>query len=617
MRLQPVEETLEPVSRFAQAPCADGGVAATFDQAGAMVAARYSAELAAFRSVPELRLPAAVLLAARATAGAFATLAEYRCLGAPASRLAFVCCGLAGALPDAGSLEDAWRQLGLEKGFEPAADFLDGESLAQVQRLWTLAIATEQLLVQGGDDRLTLDPVTGLNRYGCAPRPRTDVVAFGSCTASSISARGFVAADAMRRYLLGAALEKPIADALDDAAKEITGELLRYFGLQGDAAAMLVASGTDAALVVTAMIAAAHPGLPLTSILMSPSETGSGVPQAVQGRHFASWTASGEAVTKGSPLDGLSGLPALQTIELRDGAGEPRSAAAIGADCEAAVDAAAARGHVVLHAIDGSKTGLTAPGRETLRRLRAKHGARLTIVVDACQVRIEPSLVRAYATAGYFVLVTGSKFFAAPGFCGAVLIPRLHGGSAFAAGVPVGLRAYATAAGGMIARRCPGLLLRWAAALDSMGRFAKVPSDKVRAAIGRSAADVRSLFGGDARLRLIAAPRPAGAGWSDAGSVITFAVRRGGNGTFLPADGLRPLYLALADDCSAAIEGATEAERRLAGVRCQIGQPVCLGDAPFGGLRIAFSADQLVDGHDAGDALRLVFDKLKLLLERI
>ena len=616
MRLQPVDETLDPMAHFSLEPAPDGGIAASLDRAVAMAAERYASELAAFRSISGLRPPAATLLAARATGGALVTLPTYTRPGLPMSRLALVCRALAEALPDAASLEEALQQLGLENSVAPTADFLDGQSLAQVQRLWPLAIATEQLLVEGGDDRLTLDQATGLNRYGCAPHPRPDVIAFGSCTASSISARGFGAADAMRRRLLGTALEKPIADALDDAAKDISRALLRHFGLLGDADAMLVASGTDAALVVTAMIAAAHPGSALTSILMSPSETGSGVPQAVQGRHFASWTASGEAVTKGSPLDGLAGLPALQTIELRGEDGQPRSLAAIGAACEAAVDAAAARGHVVLHAIDGSKTGLSAPGRETLRQLRAKHGKRLSIVVDACQVRIEPSLVRAYAAEGYFVLVTGSKFFSAPGFCGAVLIPRPHGRSAFATGVPAGLRAYATAAGGMIARRCPGLLLRWAAALNSMDRFAEAEAVSVRAAIERLAGELRSLVAADARLRLIAAPRPAGAGWSDVGSVITFAARRADSSGFLSADGLRPLYKALADDCGEVIEAATEGERRLAALRCQIGQPVCLGDAPFGGLRIAFSADQLVDGNDGGDTLRLVFDKLKLLLGR-
>ena len=46
----------------------------------------------------------------------------------------------------------------------------------------------DTLLVSGGDGRMAINPETGLNKYGCAPRSR-DVLAVGSCTASSPTAR--------------------------------------------------------------------------------------------------------------------------------------------------------------------------------------------------------------------------------------------------------------------------------------------------------------------------------------------------------------------------------------------------------------------------------------------
>ncbi|MGI3776692.1 MAG: hypothetical protein ACRYGC_05285, partial [Janthinobacterium lividum] len=48
----------------------------------------------------------------------------------------------------------------------------DAAAAEAVARGWELARAAESLLVQGGDERLALDPATGLNRYGCAPHPR-------------------------------------------------------------------------------------------------------------------------------------------------------------------------------------------------------------------------------------------------------------------------------------------------------------------------------------------------------------------------------------------------------------------------------------------------------------
>jgi hypothetical protein len=241
-------------------------------------------------------------------------------------------------------------------------------------------------------------------------------------------------------------------------------------------------------------------------------------------------------------------------------------------------------------------------------------GSRLSIVIDACQVRIEPALVRGYVRDGFFVLVTGSKFFSAPGFCGAVLVPRQGPLPLAGAGRwPDGLLAYATLAGGLAGRRCPGLLLRWAAALDSMQNFAAMPVEDVRSAINRMGSAVRSLLMRSERLQLVQAPRPGGAGWSDRGSVLTFAVRAD-DGSWMSPEALRPLYLALAEDSSATLSGATEAERSAASIRCQIGQPVSLGSEAKGGLRIAFSADQLIAGGNEKPALGAVFEKLGLLL---
>ena len=555
------------------------------------VAGRYERELTSLETLPGLATRAARLLAARATGGFLLTLPATERNAFAGTVLAETCLSLAGSLPDPIALDRAWRSLRTTSSGEPEIP-LDEASHAQTRRLWNFAAATEQLLVQGGDDRLTLDPATGLNRYGCAPRPQPHVTAYASCTASSISSAAFAAAGACRMTLLEEAMRQPPAAVLNTAAQNIANALLHHFGLEAMADAMLVASGTDAALLVTALIAAEHPGAPLTSILMSPSETGSGVPHAVQGKHFSFCTASGDIVEKGSPLEGLPGSPALRTIALRDSQARPRPTADIEAECTAAVAEAAARGHAVLHAIDGSKTGLTAPGLATLKRLRAAHGPRLTVIIDACQVRIEPALIKAYIEQGFIVLVTGSKFFAAPGFCGAVLVPNAK---RLASQTPAGLNAYATATDGMIARRCPGLLLRWTAALDSMRRFATLPAAAVRDSIDQLGARTRALLMRNPRLRLIEAPRPEGAGWSDRSSVLTFAVRNDAE-EWMSADTLRPLYL------------------DLAAAGCQIGQPVCLGSAPFGGLRIAFSADQLIAGDTAQKGLSLVFGKLALLL---
>lgn len=46
------------------------------------------------------------------------------------------------------------------------------------------------------------------------------------------------------------------------------------------------------------------------------------------------------------------------------------------------------------------------------------------MVVDACQLRSEGEDLRKYVSLGFLTLVTGSKFYCGPPFCGAVLFPR-------------------------------------------------------------------------------------------------------------------------------------------------------------------------------------------------
>jgi hypothetical protein len=461
----------------------------------------------------------------------------------------------------------------------------------------TLAAPISELLASGGDDRLALDPHTGLNKYGCAPRPRPNVISFGSCTASSLSRGAFDAAESARQALLAAADATSPITAVAKASAAISDAILRHFGVTDLADAVLTASGTDAALVVTGLLGAEHPGRSRTSILVSPSETGSGVPCAVQGRHFAACAPSGNAVFKGEPIEGLSKSPRLVTVALRNAQGVPRPANDIEAECESAALAGIAEGQVILHAMDGSKTGLTAPDRGCCRRLADLFGDRLDIVIDACQARIEPAMVRWYLAQGFPVLLTGSKFFGAPGFCGAVLFPRQRLRRITEAGrLPSGLAAYAHLQGGFGSRQCPGLVLRWTAALHEMNAFAPLPPEEVRARLERIGSSIRHALATDDRFALVEAPRPPGLGWSDCRSVFTFTVR-GRDGLMNPAQ-LRVLYERLA-------EGETP---------CQIGQPVELGSPALGGLRLAISAAQVVQGDAQDEELEFVVDRLRKLL---
>ncbi len=89
--------------------------------------------------------------------------------------------------------------------------------------------------------------------------------------------------------------------------------------------------------------------------------------------------------------------------------------------------------------------------------------------------------------------------------------------------------------------------------------------------------------------------RPRGPQWADLPSIFTFAVRDPAQpGRLLSAAELRPIY------------------QRLAQAGVLLGQPVGLG--PFGGLRIAVGARDLVDAPDSL-GVSAMFDALRGALE--
>ena len=71
-----------------------------------------------------------------------------------------------------------------------------GQSLTPAPSTRPLYVRLEDLLVSGGDSRITL--AKGLNKYGCAPFPQPDLSVSSSSTASSISERAYARASQSR-----------------------------------------------------------------------------------------------------------------------------------------------------------------------------------------------------------------------------------------------------------------------------------------------------------------------------------------------------------------------------------------------------------------------------------
>ena len=247
-----------------------------------------------------------------------------------------------------------------------------------------------------------------------------EALALASSTASTISPLAYEAAEATRAALVDAASSGRL-DLCSVALefKQLKRRLLLACGFDPAAgvAVVLTPSGTDGEFAAL-HLARGTGDAPLVNILIAPDETGSGVPYSAQGRHFSPRTPQGTEVACGAALAGMHELAiSLNTVEIRDRCGLPRPIAEIDAKVEQlAADALRSGAHCLVHLLDSSKTGLRAPSFDLARKLRACHGNRINVVVDACQMRLGKAQLRAYLAAGFMVQITGSKFYMGPPF---------------------------------------------------------------------------------------------------------------------------------------------------------------------------------------------------------
>lgn len=296
-----------------------------------------------------------------------------------------------------------------------------------------LADPLSLLMTDGGDERILLDPQTGLNRYFTSPRPEP-CISYGSSTANFISAPAM--AEVRRRVLEIAPGFVLDADGYAQGLKALRSRLQRSWNIPATVDIVFAASGTD--LEYVSLAAAWHdsvmgpvmgPVIGIDNILLGADEVGSGCILAAQGLHYATMTPAGLKVEKGNPLHAdLAAAIRLHTLPVRASDGQPvPSEDLLLMISEIVAPSIAAGRRPLLHAVHGSKTGLVLPELRHIDALRRRYGRAITIVVDACQTRISREVVNAYLSRDCIVLLTGSKFVGGPPFSGFALVPPGHG----------------------------------------------------------------------------------------------------------------------------------------------------------------------------------------------
>ncbi|MEN6584520.1 MAG: hypothetical protein ABFE02_00525 [Sulfuricella sp.] len=447
---------------------------------------------------------------------------------------------------------------------------------------------TKQLLVAGGDARIALDPDGGTNRYGCTPFPDPELAAFGSSTATAISAAGFAAADGLRNRVLSTAARETLDIVCEHEFERIRQELTRLCGIADlpGLEAVFASSGTDLHSLAGQLAGAAQ-DRPTLAIMVETAETGSGV---------ASSLAAG-------------GRLEITSVPIRHADGTPRPVAEIDTEVETLAAAAGARGqHVLLILVDVSKTGLIAPSPACVAKLHARRPESIDVLVDACQFRIANSTLRAYLEQGFMVGLTGSKFIAGPTFSGVLLIP--------AAAAPhlrddirrPGLPCVA-------GRANLGLLLRWEAALTELRAFRALPENAVHDFLLDFAQAVRNRLTSDPLFELLPTlpldrrPLAAAMSWDAIPTIFPFLLHRNDS-----QSGRKPLNAEETTRISRLLQLDLSGEgyfssRETAALRCQLGQPVACGmrdGVPVSALRLCVSARLVVEAMENDGAAAVI-----------
>jgi hypothetical protein len=467
--------------------------------------------------------------------------------------------------------------------FESAENAISPTRYRSASAMAELFAPLPHLLSAGGDPRLTVNPASGVNEYGCSPYPCPQTLSFSSSTATSISQRGYERAHAAREALMRSAIASGIEAAFDCRIEAMRDELRGYLGLPPAKADVVFApSGTDAQLLALFLVGA-RLGAALTTVIVGADQTGSGTVNTARGCHFSAATANGGRVRKGEPIAGLAQAVESIAVPLLDDTGEPRSQNACDGAVFAAVEkAAASGGKVLLQAMDSSKFGWRAPSDRCLDEIVERWPEQVQVVIDACQMRLGRARLRNYLERGYMVIITGSKFFTGPPFSGALLLPSPFACDLDRTGtLPCGLFEYASRSdwprnwpnlrSQFPVRNNLGQWLRWEAALEEIGAYYRVPHQfRVRAltTFGRG---VERLIGASPSLLLMRSPHRADDGRGDdeelgLPTMFPFKVRRGDR--VLALDECKALYRALAGEADDPAAGATP---------CLIGQPVALG----------------------------------------
>jgi hypothetical protein len=266
----------------------------------------------------------------------------------------------------------------------------------------------EKWLVSGCDERITLNPQTQKNKYHLNPMEYDGLFMRGSCTCGTLTPDGHQTALRFEK-------DYKIADDLGWIKQQCRRiQSLFTGGTVEDFHVYFGPSGSDLMywpLIIQSLL---HPGQKIINIVSCPEELGSGSILASEGRFFAQFNQFDNQLPKGEFI-----TPHLQVETLYLPAREASGHIAKRRQAIKDILLSNKGKPIICNLVFGSKSGIK-DDFEVIEEF--PHAAMW--VVDLCQFRVNPELINKLLSKGVMLMVTGSKFFQSPPFCGALLVPK-------------------------------------------------------------------------------------------------------------------------------------------------------------------------------------------------
>ena len=359
------------------------------------------------------------------------------------------------------------------------------------------------VLTSGCDERVFLRPSSNANKYHLNPVEFENLLQRGSCTCNLLTPDGFEVAT---RYLKEydscdyATMTQGQATRLQQLFQHPDNESSHFEVVFGP-------SGSDMMYVPSLFqtMFQPEPGTEIVNIVTCPEELGSGSRPAAEVKYYAAYNQKGEGIDLNGSVCNGNGKPEIKTkcyyLDARDQ--EHGSVLERATEVTQMVTTHISTSPVIVNLVFGSKSGIE-DELSMIDSLQAKFGTdfkKLMFCVDMCQFRSDVSLLHELISKNVMIMITGSKFYQAPPFCGALLVP-----TSIASALSSDCQHAASMAGmyqdifsahdfpsaymkGIAAHLQPfenkGLRTRWEVALDEMTKFQQVPEAVSKAAIAR------------------------------------------------------------------------------------------------------------------------------------